>query len=1007
MKTNTKLAALLLNQGMRTTLTQAVCVAFAGMTVSTAAFAQGAATTAVELEEVVITGTSIRGVAPVGSNLITVGREQIEESGATTIQQLLSSVPAVTGFGNAAQGGFGSADGAGTFAPTIHGLGASASNGTLVLVDGHRLPLSGINHTLADPGVIAPLAIERVEVLPDGASATYGSDAVAGVLNFITRRNYQGFELSGNFGVADGYDSQDAGFLWGDSWDRGSVFVTYNYTHKSALAGADRQDIIYPDHRDQEGGNFLANTCGVANIAAASNSATLFPYPYTAGVTLPTAANNGNCNLSTYSDLLPESLRHNFMVKVSHDVTDTLSVSADVVYSKQNIKAANARGNISAAAFGPGATPPTTAGLPLPSNYTAASQVNPFYTTGASGIGNTQYVRWQADELLGPGAVTKSGATSFFVSAGAEQKLGGDWLATLGMTLGQDDSRSQVIGGLCTSCALMALNGTTNANGNPTTYSVPGTTTAVLQLPLTTANALDVWNPASSNRTSAAVRATLIDSTTLQTAHQTLNDITLKFDGSLFNLPGGSVRAAVGGEYIKYAMAEEAQRARNTGPVSQNSTSLYLQLGRDVTSGFAEVLIPIVGAGNAIPFVAGLDLNLAGRYDKYSDFGSTTNPKYAMTWKIVDGFQLRGNYATSFTAPALTSRGNEQGITAESSYNAFNGTVLLPNSFPDPNGQLAALRALSLNPSCTPTSNGCLLNSGSLTGIQINGGNKDLKPQEGKTFSVGFDLNLQAVPGLKVSGTFWSSEYIGAVTAPQAVVAANSAGLAYSYTFYPAPTGATSAQIDAMTAGLSPGVRPAATYFFYSFQQKNALNLYANGVDAEIGYTFDTGIGTFSADLSWSEKLKMEESLGVGGEKFDILNTSGFNTTFPSIGRAANLDLGWKRNAISANLQFNYTGPYKNWSNTAGQGHPSWAIVNNSVNSPVGGGQPIGSAVTSDLHVAYNFEDDGMLKDLTISLDVQNVTDEKPNFFNVANGYDTNAASPLGRLVSLGLKKKW
>src|ERR1041384_7679314 len=130
-----------------------------------------------KLQEVVVTGTSIRGAAPVGSNLITVGRDEIEASGAQTLQQVLRSVPAVTGFGNSAQGGFQSFDGAGTFAPTIHGLGASASNGTLVLVDGHRLPLSGINHTLADPNVIAPLAIERVEVLPDGASSVYGSDA--------------------------------------------------------------------------------------------------------------------------------------------------------------------------------------------------------------------------------------------------------------------------------------------------------------------------------------------------------------------------------------------------------------------------------------------------------------------------------------------------------------------------------------------------------------------------------------------------------------------------------------------------------------------------------------------------------------------------------------------------------------------------------------------------------------------------------------------------------------
>ena len=107
--------------------------------------------------------------------------------------------------------------------------------------------------------------------------------------------------------------------------------------------------------------------------------------------------------------------------------------------------------------------------------------------------------------------------------------------------------------------------------GNPTTPSVPGTTTAVLGLPLTAANALDVWSPAGSNRTSAALRSQLLDSMQLQTAHQTIKDFTLKFDGPLFDLPGGAVRAAVGVEYIEYTMREEVSRERGTGPASTNS----------------------------------------------------------------------------------------------------------------------------------------------------------------------------------------------------------------------------------------------------------------------------------------------------------------------------------------------------------------------------------------------------------------------------------------------------
>src|SRR5210317_1007656 len=125
-----------------------------------------------QIEEIVVTGTgtSIRGEQPVGQNLISIGREAIEESGAVSVQQILSDVPQITGFGNAGQDGYGASDGADTYSPTIHSLGASASNSTLIVINGHRLPLTGISHNTGDPTIIPPAALERVEILPDGAS---------------------------------------------------------------------------------------------------------------------------------------------------------------------------------------------------------------------------------------------------------------------------------------------------------------------------------------------------------------------------------------------------------------------------------------------------------------------------------------------------------------------------------------------------------------------------------------------------------------------------------------------------------------------------------------------------------------------------------------------------------------------------------------------------------------------------------------------------------------------
>ncbi len=158
-------------------------------------------------QEVVVTGTSLRGVAPVGSNLVSVGREEIEATGAQTLQQIPKTVPQITAAGNAGQGPAGTS----YYAPTIHGLGSSASNSTLVLIDGHRFSLGGQPHPLSDPNIVPPIALERVEVLAEGASSIYGSDAVAGVINFITRRRVDGFEVSGQVGLGDGYRTYNAG----------------------------------------------------------------------------------------------------------------------------------------------------------------------------------------------------------------------------------------------------------------------------------------------------------------------------------------------------------------------------------------------------------------------------------------------------------------------------------------------------------------------------------------------------------------------------------------------------------------------------------------------------------------------------------------------------------------------------------------------------------------------------------------------------------------------------
>ncbi|MDB5707610.1 MAG: TonB-dependent receptor, partial [Sphingomonas bacterium] len=178
-------------------------------------------------KDIIVTGTSIRGAPPVGGNLVSVGREAIEDTGAINVQQILKTVPAITGIGS---GGVGQNAGNSYYAPTIHSLGSSASNSTLVLIDGHRIPLGHTSLALPDPSIVPPIMLERVEVLAEGSSATYGSDAVAGVVNFITRKRYDGVMGTAQVGFGASYRTVALGLLGGKTWDTGYVTLALGYS---------------------------------------------------------------------------------------------------------------------------------------------------------------------------------------------------------------------------------------------------------------------------------------------------------------------------------------------------------------------------------------------------------------------------------------------------------------------------------------------------------------------------------------------------------------------------------------------------------------------------------------------------------------------------------------------------------------------------------------------------------------------------------------------------------
>src|SRR5690242_9226876 len=214
-------------------------------TLTIAALAQAAAQPAAEpVETVTVTGTSIRGVATVGSNVINVGQQDIKETGAQTVADVLVNVPSITGMGSAGQG----ENHTSYYQPTIHQLGSSLSNSTLVLIDSHRAPAGDTNHPVVDPNIVPTIMLERVEVLADGSSSTYGSEAIAGVINFITRKKFDGILFNAQAGFMDGQQSEQGSFLVGTTGEKSSVLFAYQYSHKGQLLSSDRP-FTFPDQR--------------------------------------------------------------------------------------------------------------------------------------------------------------------------------------------------------------------------------------------------------------------------------------------------------------------------------------------------------------------------------------------------------------------------------------------------------------------------------------------------------------------------------------------------------------------------------------------------------------------------------------------------------------------------------------------------------------------------------------------------------------------------------------
>ncbi len=482
-----------------------------------------------EVSEIVVTGTLLRGVAPVGTNVIGVSRDDVVATGAASTNDLLATIPQVSNFNSFPAG-------TATFGQPIaqtnlRGLGASGGTTTLVLLNGHRLVGAGILQTYVDPTIIPPGMIERVEVVPDGGSSIYGSDAIGGVVNFITRKRMSGLEADAKYGMADGYRTFDANVTAGKDWGTGSLFASYAYAWHNEIQG-DERDYVSQNKVALGGTDRRVATCGITNIQV---GATTYALPGRV------AGTRNVCDSTDYATIYPRENRHTVFATLDQTINDDLTVNATAYYSIRRS---------------------VTQTAPLATSGTITS-ANPYFSPIGAEASHTVLFDYTsvfgAEGTRNPAKFSSRGFTPSF-----DYNIGDGWKLRGMANFGHSFNRT-VEASINTTAASNALRATT------------------------TANALNPYNLSQTNPT---VLATIRDYTNLSEAKQDLAEGRLVVDGSVFQLPAGDVRLAAGVEYhyekidSHIAFGPSASPKTNRAIASREARSIYGEIFVPVLEAF-------------------------------------------------------------------------------------------------------------------------------------------------------------------------------------------------------------------------------------------------------------------------------------------------------------------------------------------------------------------------------------------------------------------------------------
>ena len=852
---------------------------------------------AVRLRPVEVTGSLIRGVRSALAPLVYIRHAQLEQAAYPNVEQALYALPLVSLNGPREDLGIDNNDqyGAGI---NLRGLGVGA---TLVLVNGRRQPFGGFTGDFVDVSTIPWSAVRRIEVLPEGASALYGADAVAGVVNIIMRDNFTGAQSEARYGSApDGRAEWMFAQLLGTRWRSGHAMFDYQYSDATPLAAAARPYAANADKTPYGGGNYDSYYTNPGNILDPSTLLPTYGIPAAHNGALTAAGLSTSINLQnlfTGLDIFPDRMAHEFYGSVSQRIGTLVDLFAQGRYAVRN----TARGGL-----------PDSQVLQVPPS-------NPFYVNPYPGVPFT-LVAYNFMPLLGPTRFA-SNSRLYMGTAGATIRLGAHWQMTVSESGGKQSLVNNEYGVANPAALAAAL-----ADPNPATAFDPFTANAAVNAGIVPA--------ISQNYTLHSISG--IESTDLVA------------NGPLLRLPAGEAKLAVGFERRTETLNVEVPDI--TGPLNAVHTQ---HDSRQVVSAFSELHVPLLGSGRDRRATPRLTLDVAARYDHYSDFGGTFNPTGRLQWTATQWLKLRASWGRSYRAPKL----DDLYDTAQN----ISGMVVLPDP-QSPGGRSLVLGEQGSNP--------------------------NLRQETAQTWTAGLDVSPWR--GARVSLTYYDIAYWNRIEQPAADdpfgILQHAAEWAAVINRNP-----TTAQIDAI-CNSAQFIGPVATCLashpaaIIDLRLANLATTHTRGFDIDAREHLLTRWGHLALGLRGTDVLSFTQAVTPTSPAVSILDTAGNPLSLRLRGI-----LSWSRHGggepgWSSALIVNYTGAYRN---------PASSIV-----------PEVSAWTTLDVYLRYRL-DPGRFGQTTVSLNAVNALNHDPPFVDNQFGYDIYNVQALGRVVSMQINQRW